>query len=106
MIDNFGSVIKSGFCQLFDVMDADTSGISKQDIHRIAHINLNHGLDRGEFTMAIVAEKPYPVVLAKLHKLLSVASHIRVGIFSEADAAYKWMHVKRPEVKDKKILNV
>lgn len=99
MIDNFGSVIKQGFCQLFDVMDADTSEISKDDIHRVAHINLNHGLERGEFTMAILTVKPYPLVLARLHKLLSVASHIRVEIFSEVYAAYKWMHVKNPEVR-------
>ena len=80
-------------------MDADTSEISKDDIHRVAHINLNHGLERGEFTMAILTVKPHPVVLARLHKLLSVASHIRVEIFSEVYAAYKWMHVKNPEVR-------
>jgi len=36
--------------------------------------------------MAILAVKPYPLALAKLHKLLSVAANIRVEIFSDIDA--------------------
>ena len=98
MIENFGSLIKPGFSQLFDVLEADTSAITDDDIHRVAHINLNHGLERGRFSMAILAIKPYPLVLAKLHKLLSVAAHIDVGIFSDVDAAYKWLQYKNPDL--------
>lgn len=98
MIEKFGSLIKPGFSQLFDVLDADTGAITDGDIHRIAHINLNQGLDRGAFTMAILAVQPYPIVLAKLHKLLSVAAHIDVGIFGDVEAAYKWLQLKNPDL--------
>ncbi len=98
MINNFGGLIKPGFSQLFDVLGADTSALTDDDIHRVAHINLNLGLSRGEFTMAIIAVDPYPIVLAKLHKLLSVAAHIRVDIFNDIDDAYKWLQFKKPEL--------
>ncbi len=96
MVDNFGEVIKPGFSQLFDALDADTSAITENDIHRVAQINLHHGKTRGDFSMAILAIKPYPLALAKLHKLLSVAASIRVEIFSDIDAAYKWLEMQPP----------
>lgn len=96
MINNFGGEIKPGFCQIFDALDADADNITENDIHRVAQVNLNHGEERGSFSMAILAVKPYPLALAKLHKLLSVAAHIRVGIFSDSEAAYKWLGVQRP----------
>lgn len=96
MINNFGGEIKPGFCQIFDALDADADNITENDIHRVAQVNLNHGEERGSFSMAILAVKPYPLALAKLHKLLSVAAHIRVGIFSDSEAAYKWLGVQQP----------
>lgn len=98
MINNYGDLIKPGFSQLFDALDADTAAISEDDIHRIAHINLNLGRNRGGFTMAILTVKPYPQALAKLHKLLSAAANIRVEIFSNIDAAYQWLAFKKPLV--------
>lgn len=96
MIDNFDVLIKPGFSQLFDARDADTDAISEEDIHRIAHINLHHGKKRGAFTMAILAVKPYPLALARLHKLLSAAANINVEIFDDAASAYKWLGFKAP----------
>jgi len=75
MIDNFGDAINPGFSQLFDALEADTSAITKNDMHRVAQINLHHARTRGNFSMAILAIKPYPLALAKLHKLLSVAAN-------------------------------
>ena len=97
MVNNFGGEIKPGFGQIFDALEADTNAITENDIHRVAQINLNHGEERGSFTMAILAVKPYPLALAKLHKLLSVASHIRVEIFSDSEAAYKWLGIQQPD---------
>ncbi|HHJ36345.1 MAG TPA: hypothetical protein ENJ87_11315 [Gammaproteobacteria bacterium] len=91
MIDNYGDVIKPGFCQIFDALDANSEAVTEDDIHRVAHINLNHGHDRLGFSMAILAVKPYPVALAKLHKLLSVAADINVEIFSDIELAYEWL---------------
>lgn len=96
MIDNFDVLIKPGFSQLFDAHDADTHAITEEDIHRIAHINLHHGKKRGGFTMAILAVKPYPVTLARLHKLLSAAANTKVEIFDDAGSAYKWLGYKNP----------
>ena len=96
MVDNFGGVIKPGFSQIFDALDADTDAITENEIHRVAQVNLNHGKERGSFSMAILAVKPYPLALAKLHKLLSVAAHIRVEIFSDSEAAYKWLGIQQP----------
>ena len=98
MIENFGNLIKPGFSQLFDALEAETSAISKEDIHRIAHININHGKNRGSFYMAILSVKPYPLALARLHKVLSAAVDIEVEIFSEADAAYQWLGYKEADI--------
>ena len=100
MVNNFGDVIKPGFSQLFNALDADVSAITEDDIHRVAQINLHHGQTRGHFSMAILAVKPYPLALARLHKLLSVAASIRVEIFSDIDAAYKWLEIQKPESED------
>ncbi len=97
MVDNFDGKIKPGFSQIFDALDADTDAITENEIRRVAQINLNHGSERGNFSMAILAVKPYPLVLARLHKLLSVAAHIRVEIFSDIDAACKWLGVQVPD---------
>ena len=97
MVENFGGKIKPGFSQIFDALDADTTAVTENEIHRVAQINLNHGAERGRFSMAILAAQPHPLVLAKLHKLLSVAAHIRVEIFSDIDAAYKWLGVQKPD---------
>ncbi len=96
MVDNFGDAISPGFSQLFDALEADTSAITENDIHRVAQINLHHGRTRGNFSMAILAIKPYPLALAKLHKLLSVAANIRVEIFSDIDTAYNWLEIQPP----------
>lgn len=97
MVSNFGNAIKPGFKQLLDAMDADTSAITEEDIHRIAQINLSHARSRGEFPMAILATRPYPLALARLHKLLSAAAEIKVEIFGDAEAAYKWLRVDEPK---------
>ena len=96
MVENFGTKIKPGFSQVFDARVADTSAISEDDIHRVAQINIHHTKERGSFSMAILAVKPYPLALARLHKLLSSAASIRVEIFSELDAAYQWLGVQPP----------
>ena len=100
MVNNYGEVIKPGFCQIFDALDANADAISEEDIHHVAHINLNQGRDRLGFSMAILAEKPYPVALAKLHKLLSAASSINVGLFVDIESAYKWLSLNNlnPEI--------
>lgn len=91
MIDNYGSLIKPGFCQIFDALTVGSIEVTEDDIHRVAHINLNQGRDRGGFSMAILANQPYPLALAKLHKLLSTAAAIHVEIFSDIDAAFDWL---------------
>ena len=100
MVNNYGEVIKPGFCQIFDALDANVDAITEEDIHHVAHINLNQGRDRLGFSMAILAVKPYPLALAKLHKLLSVASGINVELFSDFDGAYEWLSLNNlhPEV--------
>lgn len=98
MIRQFGRRIQPGFCQLFDALEADTAQISEDDIHRVAHINLHHGRQRGSFSMAILAAKPYPKALARLHKLLAGPADIRVEIFSERDKALLWLGKKDPRV--------
>jgi len=79
MVENYGEVIKPGFSQIFDALNANTDAISEEDIHRIAHINLSRGSNRQAYSMAIIAIKPYPMALAKLHKLLSTVSGDSVG---------------------------
>jgi len=98
MVENFGTIIKPGFSQIFDALEADTSEITEDDIHRVAQINIHHGKDRGRFSMAILAAKPFPLALARLHKLLSSAADIRVEIFSDAEEAYHWLGVQPPDV--------
>ena len=100
MVNNYGEVIKPGFCQIFDALDANADAITEEDIHHVAHINLNQGRDRLGFSMAILAVKPYPLALAKLHKLLSAASGINVELFADIESAYKWLNLnnKNPEV--------
>ena len=100
MVDNYGELIKPGFCQIFDARDAVVDAITEEDIHHVAHINLNQGRDRLGFSMAILAVKPYPLALARLHKLLSVASGINVELFSDIEGAYNWLssHNQHPEV--------
>jgi len=96
MIDNYGELIKPGFCQIFDALEANSDAITEDDIHRVAHINLNLGRNRRGFSMAILAAKPYPLTLARLHKLLSAASNIHVEIFNDIDAAFEWLHHNNP----------
>ena len=98
MIDNFGAVIKPGFSQFFDAKGAVTHEVSEEEIHRIAQINMSHSRERGRFTMAILAVKPYPQALARLHKLLSAASNIRVELFDDVDKAYRWLLDVNPEL--------
>jgi len=98
MVENFGSSIKPGFSQIFDAMAADTDDISEDDIHRVAQINIHHAKERGSFSMAILATKPYPLALARLHKLLASAAGIRVEIFSELEDAYQWLGIQAPMV--------
>ena len=93
MVDNFGGKIKPGFSQIFDALDADVDAITENEIHRVAQINLRHSLERGRFSMAILTVRPYPIALAKLHKLLSAASNIQAENFSDIDAAYKWLGI-------------
>ncbi|MCK4834121.1 MAG: hypothetical protein KAT12_05065, partial [Gammaproteobacteria bacterium] len=87
MVNNFGEKIKPEFSQIFDALEADTEAVTEDDIRRVAQINLNHGEERGSFSMAILAVKPYPMALARLHKLLSAAANINVEIFSDIDTA-------------------
>lgn len=96
MVENFGTKIKPDFSQVFDALTADTSAISEDDLHRVAQINLHHAKERGRFSMAILAAKPYPLALARLHKLLSSAASIRVEIFSELEKAYQWLDIQPP----------
>jgi len=98
MLDNYGGEVKPGFSQVFDARNVNTDAITEEDIHRIAHINLNRGTSRGGFSMAILAMKPYPLALAKLHKVLAVASDIEVEIFSDYEEAYSWLGCKSPEI--------
>lgn len=97
MVNHFGEEIQPGFCQLFDALGADTRAITEEDIHHVAHINLNHGRDRGHFSMAIVADQPYQIALAKLHKILSEAAEISVEIFAEIDPALQWLARQQAE---------
>ena len=99
MIDHYGREIKPGFRQLFDARRADTVLLTEEVVHRVAHINLNHGRHREGFSMAIVAVKPYPQALARLHKLLSKAAGIQVELFSDVAAACEWLgyHYPLPE---------
>ena len=97
MIRNFETRIRPGFSQLFDAVDADTELVSEEDIHRVAHINLHHGRQRGSFSMAILAVKPYPRALARLYKLLSEPADIRVEIFSDRKEAFRWLGKKDPQ---------
>lgn len=97
MIDHYGNELKPGFLQLFNALKADLVNINDDAIHRIAHINLNHGQNRAPFSMAIVASRPYPRALARLHKLLSAAVNIQVEIFSTDGDAYQWLGVDNPE---------
>lgn len=97
MVENFGKKVMPGFSQIFDVMNSDIDAITEHEIHRIAQVNLNHVKERGDFSMAILAVRPYPLALARLHKMLSVASSIRVEIFSDIDVAYKWLGISRPD---------
>jgi len=96
MVENFGKEIKPGFSQIFDALEADTGAITEDDIHRVAQINLHHSEERGSFSMAILAAKPFPVALARLHKLLSSTASIRVEIFSDVDEAYQWLGFQPP----------
>lgn len=96
MVDHYARDVKPGFHQIFDALEANTDAITAEDIHRIAHINLNQGSNRESFSMAILAMKPYPQALARLHKLLSAAANIRVEIFSDYDAAYQWLGCEKP----------
>jgi len=98
MVNNFGEVIKPGFSQFFDAKGAITHEVSEEEIHRIAQINMSHSRERGRFTMAILAVKPYPQALARLHKLLSTASNIRVELFDDVDKAYRWLLDINPEL--------
>ncbi len=91
MIEHFDEAIKPGFSQLFDAKDVVTHEVSEDEIHRIAQINMSHSTDRGRFTMAILADRPYPRALARLHKLLSAASNIQVELFDDVDKAYRWL---------------
>lgn len=91
MVKNYGGDIKPGFSQVFDALGVNADAISEEDIHHVAHINLNQGHHRLGFSMAILAVKPYPLALAKLHKLLSAASGINVELFSDIETAYKWL---------------
>ena len=91
MVKNYGGDIKPGFSQIFDALDANADAITEEDIHHVAHINLNQGHHRLGFSMAILAVKPYPLALAKLHKLLAAASGINVELFSDIETAYKWL---------------
>lgn len=100
MIRNFGDRIKPGFSQLFDALDADTEQVSEDDIHRVAHINLYHGRNRGSFSMAILAVLPYPRALARLHKLLAEPADIRVEIFSDRKQAFQWLGKEDPRVNE------
>ncbi len=97
MVENFGKKIIPGFSQIFDALNSDTGAITEHEIHRVAQINLSHAKHRGNFSMAILAAQPYPLALAKLHKMLSVVSSIRVDIFSDVDEAYKWLDIPRPD---------
>ncbi len=94
MVENFGKEIKPGFSQIFHALEADTGAITEDDMRRVAQINLHYSEKRGSFSMAILAAKPFPVALARLHKLLSSAASIRVEIFSELDVAYQWLDIQ------------
>jgi len=100
MVKNYGDKIKPGFSQVFDALGANAEAITEEDIHHVAHINLNQGQNRIGFSMAILAVKPYPLALAKLHKLLSAASGINVELFGDIETAYKWLKMNNlnPEV--------
>jgi len=93
MVNKYDDVIKPGFCQIFDVLDANVDAITEDDMHHVAHINLNQGHGRLGFSMAILAVKPYPLALAKLHKLLAAASGINVELFSDIETAYIWLNL-------------
>lgn len=98
MVRHFGETIKPGFSQLFDTKNVVTHEVSEDEIHRIAQINMSHSTNRGRFTMAILADKPYPRALARLHKLLSTASNIRVELFDDTNKAYRWLLDVNPEL--------
>ena len=100
MVENFATKIKPGFSQIFDALAADTQAITEDDIHRVAQINIHHAKERGSFSMAILAAKPFPLALARLHKLLSSAASIRVEIFGDEEAAYQWLGRQRPAPDD------
>lgn len=93
---SFGVLIKPGFSHLFIAIDADMHNIIEDDIHHIAHINISLANKRGGFTTAIVANEPYPISLAQLHKTLSTVSNINVKIFNNISSAYKWLGYEQP----------
>lgn len=96
MVKSFGTLIKPGFSHLFIAINADTHSITEDDIHHIAHINISFAKQRGKFTTAIVANEPYPISLAHLHKTLSTVSNINVEIFNNVSSAYKWLGYVQP----------
>ena len=91
MVKNFGTLIKPGFSHLFVTIDADIGNITEDNIRHVAHINIGFAKERGKFTTAIVANEPYPISLAHLHRELSTASNINVEIFDNISSAYKWL---------------
>ncbi len=97
MVKGFGTLIKPGFSHLFNAINAEVGDISEETIHQVAYINISFSKARGKFAVSIVAAQPYPLELASLHKHLSVASNIEVEIFSNTDAAYKWLGFEQPD---------
>jgi phenylalanine-4-hydroxylase len=89
--------IKPGFSQLIYVENIVSMTLKEADILQISEISNNMGRARGWFRTAVVANAPYDMKLAHLHKLLAPQADIEVEVFTKFEAAFRWLGFENPD---------
>jgi len=97
LVDNHGGSIRDDFSQLIYASELKKVDIQTADIHRISHLNVTVGRQRGGFNLALVVPDLKYYWMAKLYKTLSRSADINTRIFRDIDEAFNWLGFDKPD---------
>ena len=93
LIENFGSLLKPGYRQLFDTSEMQEVTVDKSDINRISQIIQTYGANRGKIKTGIVTSNLKGRQMAFAYQALSRVSDVEVKIYDTVDEAIGWLQI-------------
>lgn len=98
LIENFSTLLKPGYRQLFDTTGMTGLDVDKSDINRISQIIQTYGADRGKIKTGIVTTHPRGRQMAFAYQTLSRVADVDMKIYDTVEEALDWLRIDPAEL--------